>query len=131
MKRVRAGGAGPSSRCSRSGEVERYKPVGDPDACLLGGPFVVPDENPAALRLDRSAHPHLQLRLTRLHGARFGRAGFRPDFDDDGTAGNERAVHHQAKRPPVAVLAQQHHGAVEIRIDKLRHRQQERGREGG
>src|SRR5262249_48696302 len=48
-----------------------------------------------------------------------------------GGADIRRTVHDEAERTLAAVLAQQHHGAREVRVAKLGHREQERGGQTG
>src|SRR4051794_20675921 len=78
------------------------------------------DEHPGPFRLDGSANPDFELALRR---------NGRIECDDDAAGRDERTIHDQAEGTGLSVLTQQDHGAVEIRIDELRHRYEERGSE--
>ena len=75
-----------------------------------------------SLGFHRAAHPHLQIVLGLFHR--------RIEVDDDASGGDERPVHDEAEGAFLALLAEQHDGPIEVGIDQLRHRQQQRRREG-
>src|SRR5919198_2455882 len=105
-------------KVGRSGQIQA---VTDPDSPpLFIDVFVVPDENPTALRLDRPANPDLQFTIAGLPALSLTRVRLAPDFDHDRTARDERTVDDQTKRAFRRVLAQKHDSAVEVRIDQLR-----------
>ena len=79
--------------------------------------LTMPVQNPAAVRLHRSAHPHLQFVLAHL-GGRLHPPGPGASLQRR-WARRSRAADSDQPNAPFVVLAQQHHGAIEIGIDQL------------
>jgi hypothetical protein len=80
----------------------------------------IAEQQAPALRLDRAAQPQLEPVVVRDR---------RIELDRLRRRSPRGAVEHEAPRPFVGVLAQQHDGVPEVGVCELRHRQQQRRRE--
>ena len=117
------GGVGSSSRRSRSGDVERYSPSAIAHRRAASSLSSGSSPTRIQLRCGSTGPPThtCSSRSVDTGGSRF--TVTRPGR-------HQRPVDDQAERALVAVLAQQDDGPAEVRIDQLRHRQQQRRARG-
>ncbi len=78
-------------------------------------------QDPAALRLHRTAEQQRQV---------IGGLDWRIQIHDGCRGDIGRTIDDEAERPLCPVLAEQHDGASKIRVEQLRHRQQQRRSQG-